>query len=116
MKVKSVCLPNYVKWVASDVIVSLQHGLLIQSAGRQWADGRGILCKCGLYVQVVHTLICRRNFCAFFGEDFAIHASAYQLDRGFPDKLSLFDTFSPQKSTSLMSWQQDVLEQILSEH
>ncbi|KAL4075817.1 subunit 17 of mediator complex-domain-containing protein [Scleroderma citrinum] len=58
---------------------------------------------------------CIVNFGVVFGQDFTIHSSAYRLDRGSPDKLSLFDTYSPQKNISLISWQQAVLEQILSE-
>lgn len=59
---------------------------------------------------------CIVNFCVSFNQDFAVHSSAYLLDRGNNDKLSLYDTYSPQTVVSLLVWQQKILEQILSEY
>lgn len=59
---------------------------------------------------------CIVNFCVSFNQDFAVHSSAYRLDRGNTDKLSLYDTYTPQAAVSLIVWQQEVLERILSEY
>ncbi|KIJ70515.1 hypothetical protein HYDPIDRAFT_172315 [Hydnomerulius pinastri MD-312] len=59
---------------------------------------------------------CILNFCVVFDEDFAIHSSAYRLERGSGDQLSLVDTYSPQKTTSLVAWQLEILERILADH
>lgn len=59
---------------------------------------------------------CIVNFCVSFTQDFTVHSSAYRLDKGTTDKLSLYDTYSPQTTVSLIVWQQKVLERILSEH
>ncbi|KAI6047138.1 subunit 17 of mediator complex-domain-containing protein [Pisolithus marmoratus] len=74
---------------------------------------------CIVYVQCLRPfrrLIRCRNFCVSFNQDFAVHSSAYRLDRGNTDKLSLYDTYSPQTAASLIVWQQQVLERVLSEH
>jgi len=57
---------------------------------------------------------CIMNFCVSFAEDFAIHSSAYLLDRGSGDQMLLIDVYSPQKTPSLISWQVGILERILS--
>ncbi|KAI6164907.1 subunit 17 of mediator complex-domain-containing protein [Pisolithus thermaeus] len=59
---------------------------------------------------------CIVNFCVSFNQDFAVHSSAYRLDRGNADKLSLYDTYTPRAAVSLIAWQQEVLERILSEY
>ncbi|KAF8843129.1 hypothetical protein BDN67DRAFT_924851 [Paxillus ammoniavirescens] len=56
---------------------------------------------------------CIVNFCVSFAENFAIHSSAYRLDRGSVDHMSFIDTYSPLETTSLTSWQLSILDRIL---
>jgi len=55
-----------------------------------------------------------RNFRVIFDKDFAIHSSAYRLDRT-SYQLSLLETYTPETSISLVAWLQELLEKTILE-
>ncbi|KAG2077367.1 hypothetical protein BDR04DRAFT_1132147 [Suillus decipiens] len=54
------------------------------------------------------------NFRVIFDKDFAIHSSAYRLNRG-SCQLSLLETYTPETSISLVTWLQKLLEKTILE-
>ncbi|KAG2367329.1 subunit 17 of mediator complex-domain-containing protein [Suillus spraguei] len=54
------------------------------------------------------------NFRVIFDKDFAIHSSAYRLNRG-SRQLSLLETYTPETSISLVTWLQKLLEKTILE-
>lgn len=54
------------------------------------------------------------NFRVIFDKDFAIHSSAYRLDRT-SYQLSLLETYTPETSISLVAWLQELLEKTILE-
>ncbi|KAG1892399.1 subunit 17 of mediator complex-domain-containing protein [Suillus subluteus] len=54
------------------------------------------------------------NFRVIFDKDFAIHSSAYRLNRA-SHQLSLLETYTPETSISLVAWLQELLEKTILE-
>lgn len=54
------------------------------------------------------------NFRVIFDKDFAIHSSAYRLNRA-SHQLSLLETYTPETSVSLVAWLQELLEKTILE-
>ncbi|KAG2042791.1 subunit 17 of mediator complex-domain-containing protein [Suillus americanus] len=54
------------------------------------------------------------NFRVIFNKDFAIHSSAYRLNRA-SRQLSLLETYAPGTSISLVAWLQELLEKTILE-
>ncbi|OAX36195.1 hypothetical protein K503DRAFT_858151 [Rhizopogon vinicolor AM-OR11-026] len=54
------------------------------------------------------------NFRIIFGKDFAIHSSAYCLNRA-SHQLSLLETYTPETSIPLVAWLQELLEKTITE-
>ncbi|KAG1833319.1 subunit 17 of mediator complex-domain-containing protein [Suillus variegatus] len=54
------------------------------------------------------------NFRIIFDKDFAIHSSAYRLNRA-SHQLSLLETYTPETSVSLVAWLQELLEKTILE-
>lgn len=62
----------------------------------------------------VQTKEISRNFRVIFDKDFAIHSSAYRLNRA-SHQLSLLETYTPETSVSLVAWLQELLEKTILE-
>ena len=69
-----------------------------------------------LVARVTRDILTRsyRNFNVSFADDFAVCSSAYRIGRGSESQMSHVDTYSPNLSTSLISWQLGILEKILA--
>lgn len=63
---------------------------------------------------LAETKMISRNFRIIFGKDFAVHSSAYCLNRA-SHQLSLLETYTPETSISLVVWVQELLEKTMAE-